>query len=293
MENFDARRQLDQKRINYVEIQRKVSQSNIALGLSPQHPEMLVPVTSPAIGVRISIIRKKRSSPANYIFEYFASKIRNFNKNKFQLFLERAYLPSSLDGLPLRFCRSPVPPNAKFSDLANGIVIMEQKTFADEALEDEQTLADQHNKLSLIKRFDMASHETNDHNYNESSAVQYEVIKAKKVFACRSWSEDKGRWLPATLGIDLLAIYVMTETFDDQDGAIKLQVCPIKPSLPMTQVEKISWHGQRVDIVHRAWPGSLVSRIVLESEAARQIYYKIDYILTKLRGKTASGGYSN
>lgn len=157
MENLKAVAELKARQKLYVDLQNTVKKSAQAMSIDRKSSSILVPVSCPDLGVRSSILKLDKNARVKSIFHHFAKKIRNFNPNDYYLQKEYAMLKSTIDDLPIKFTRIPIPPSIKVDQLYNSIIIMKKKEFANEILEDQNTLMRNQSKLSIIKGYDQAS----------------------------------------------------------------------------------------------------------------------------------------
>ena len=291
MANQVALAELIERRNNYVDIQKRVIQSMDALGLSLKDGYALLPVCCPDLGVKSSILMLAKSAPSKAIFTYFSRKIRNFNPNKFELYLETVMLVSVTDGLPIRFALAPILLTSRIKDLGKGLIIMKEKRFVDDVLEDAQTLANQHEKLLLIKRLDTATESPKNISYCDNFVGLYEVIPIYKAFPVALWLEIQLTWTPAVLGIDSQWIYLVEDSPTHPEvSSHKPVVRKLLPYMAIASVDSCSLEARLLEIRAKDPGGGSTSKISIESDAARQIYNKLDFILRKLRGYPAPAG---
>lgn len=139
-----------------MDLQKKVEQSLTAMEIIPKGNSTLLPICCPDLGVKSTILKFDKSARVKSIFQYFVNKNRNFNPNDYMMFKEYPLLTSRVDGLPIKFTRIPVFPTMRISEVENCVLILVKKQYSDDALEDENTLMRNQNKLNIIKNYDMS-----------------------------------------------------------------------------------------------------------------------------------------
>lgn len=171
--------ELRERQTMYVNLQKKVEQSIQAMDISPEGRSTLIPICCPDLGVKSTILKLDKSAKVRAIFQYFANKIRNFNPNEYLIFKEYPLLTSMVDGLPIKFTRIPVFSSTKISEVENCVLIMIKKQYADDALEDENTLMRNQSKLSIIKNYDVSCALVKRSNSVKDPAEYKSAVSAK------------------------------------------------------------------------------------------------------------------
>lgn len=237
---------------------------------------VLISISSPHLNIVKSVLSMNPKHKVSSIYDFLVKRQQikregNCSSKDFEYFKTEIYAWDDKKTTPIVFQRVAVDPNVKLGKIKDSPILMVKRQYFDEKMDDNTLLTKNNAKLAVIKEFD------------ESFVRPPTPTNITEWFDCR-YVDRRPEHSHGSVGVDADYLYLVERKTVDSDletAKRGVEVRLVNPRLSMSLIANYSLLQDRL-VIQTTVPQS---QIVIESESARQIFSKIDYILARAREK--------